>query len=167
VWSTALIFHQPLFFKYAHYFYVDCMTKWSCSWIRYHCSRIWGSHSSNCEDGCLLDCSAMYSGRSLPTFQKHTSTRLHGTTTQKTAIFRYRCSLDHLFDFTFIQGVCAVIILFSHTKLMVQHTIQSHSLRQFCCLHWLVHLTHTSLVFPLLVNVVANFVSLSHVYCNW
>jgi hypothetical protein len=32
--------------------------------------RIWGSHAGEYEDGCLLGCSAVLSGRSLPTFQR-------------------------------------------------------------------------------------------------
>jgi hypothetical protein len=33
-------------------------------------SRIWGYHGGEYEDGCLLGCSAVQSGRSLPTFQR-------------------------------------------------------------------------------------------------
>jgi hypothetical protein len=50
--------------------------------------RIWGSHSGEYEDGCVLGCSVMLCGRSLRTYQCHTSTGLHGATTQKTAIIR-------------------------------------------------------------------------------
>jgi hypothetical protein len=32
--------------------------------------RIWGSHAGEYEDGCVLGCSAVKSGRSLPTFQR-------------------------------------------------------------------------------------------------
>jgi hypothetical protein len=34
-------------------------------------SRIWCSHGGEYEEGCLLGCSAMQSGRSLPTFTHH------------------------------------------------------------------------------------------------
>jgi hypothetical protein len=37
-------------------------------WI--HLSRIWGSHGGEYEDGCLLGCSTVLSGRSLPAFQR-------------------------------------------------------------------------------------------------
>jgi hypothetical protein len=49
---------------------------------------IWGSHGGEYEDGCLLGCSAVYSGRSLPTFQRSLlPPSLHGAITKKTAIF--------------------------------------------------------------------------------
>jgi hypothetical protein len=38
--------------------------------VQNYVSRIWGSHGGEYEEGCLLGCSTVKSGRSLPTFQR-------------------------------------------------------------------------------------------------
>jgi hypothetical protein len=54
-------------------------------------NEISGSWGGEFEDGCLLDCYAMQSGRSLPTFQRYLlppSWRVEAATTQKRGIFK-------------------------------------------------------------------------------
>jgi hypothetical protein len=107
-WSIAfglyLVHRQWNFYSQ---WYVQLLHRTCLDWRKSHwICEILGSHGSKYEDGCLMDCCAGYSGRRLPTFQmcllppssylmmeasnaseaSVNFTRLHGASTQKTAI---------------------------------------------------------------------------------
>jgi hypothetical protein len=62
--------YQNCFFLQERYFLLLFWQSIRDSYLFYpFLSRIWVSHGGEYEDGCLLGCSAVWSGRSLPTFQ--------------------------------------------------------------------------------------------------